>query len=161
MFPLSYAIQIILCFLSSAFSDILSPSFSCFSYPNSTCIPRQTVLYSVAGQSEYLLILPKRTGDAGPCVDTCAISSLVSAAIGNINASVAYDTTTGFFLLEWKEPYTYRVSGKTSLRAFIGGDEISNSPLSVTVSPGPESLTNLLIYGAGSSGGPVNSSISL
>jgi hypothetical protein len=147
-----------LCFASGT----ISSQFSCLSYPaNATCIPRQMMLNSIAGQSQYMYILPRRTGDAGLCDSSCATSFPVSAEIGGINATVEFQASTGFILLTWKEPNTCKIAGTTELRAFVAGEEISNSPLTISVSPGSESLANLMIYGAGSVGGQVNTNISL
>ena len=143
-------------------SGTISSQFSCLSYPtNSTCIPRQTMLSSIAGQSQYMYILPKRNGDAGLCDSDCAVSIPVSAEMGGVNATAEFQASTGLILLTWKEPNTCKISGTTELRAFVAGEAISNSPLEISISPGPESLNNLLIYGAGSLGGQVNTNISL
>ena len=139
---------------------MMNSTYSCFALSNLTCIPRQTILTAVAGQSQNLLILPKAV-DAGTCISSCASSLPVSAAIGNVNASIRFDSSLGVFILQWQDPNTYKIAGNTFLRAYIGGNEISNSPLSVSITAGPESLSNLLIFGAGSLGGQVNTSISL
>ncbi len=137
---------------------IISPEFSCISYSNKTCIPRQSLLSSKAGQSQYLTLNPKAAGGMD-CDATCANALPVSASIGGVNGTYRYDS--GMIILEWKDPNTYKVSGITSLRAFVGTEEVSNSPLSILMSPGPESLDNLVVYGSGSTGGTVGSNISL
>jgi hypothetical protein len=151
----------VLFFTSPSLCDIISASFSCIVYQNLTCIPRQILLTSIAGQSQYLMLLPKRAGDGGNCDAMCASSLSISASIGEVNGTYRFDPTLGVIIMEWKDPNTYKVSGITSLRAFVGSDEVSNSPLSVSMSPGPESLENLVVYGPGSNGGIVNTNISL
>lgn len=145
---------------ASSLGAIISSTYSCFALVNSTCIPHETTLNSVAGQSHYLQILPKGS-DAGACSSPCAFSLVVTAVIGNVNASVRYNAGTGLIDLIWENPNTYNLAGKTLLRAYIGGQEISNSPLPVLISPGAESLNSLVISGAGSVGGQVNTSLSL
>ena len=157
----SFSLWVVLFCISPSYCDIISSSFSCIAYSNLTCIPRQTSLSSIAGQSQFLLILPKRTGDGGVCDATCASSLPISASIGGVSGTYRFDSSLGVIILEWKDPATYKGSGITSLSAFVGTDEISNSPLSLSMSPGPESLDNLVVYGSGSTGGAVNSNISL
>ncbi len=152
---------LILFCISPSFCNIISSSFSCIAYANLSCIPRQSLLTSMAGQSQYLMLLPKRTVDGGSCDSICANSLPISASIGGINGTYRFDTSLGVIIMEWKDPNTYKISGITSLRAYIGTEEVSNSPLPVAMSPGPESLENLVVYGPGSSGGTVNSNISL
>ncbi len=152
----------ILFFVSPIFCKTISSSSSCISYSNRTCIPRLSLLSSKAGQSQYLMLLPKSgPEEGGDCDAACAGSLPISASIGGVNCSYRYDSSSGMIILEWKDPNTYKVSGITSLRAFVATEEVSNSPLSVSMSPGPESLDNLIVYGLGSKGGTVNSNLSL
>jgi hypothetical protein len=160
-FRVNFRLLVVMLCTSSNVCDIISSSFSCIAYSNLTCIPRQSLLSSIAGQSQYLMLLPKRSGDGGGCDATCASSLPLSASIGGVNGTYRFDSSLGVIILEWKDPNTYKVSGITSLRAFVGTDEVSNSPLSVSMSPGPEALDHLVLYGPGSSGGTVNSNISL
>ena len=152
---------LVLLFIAPSLCDINSPSFSCIAYSNLSCIPRQSLLTSKAGQSQYLMLLPKRTGDGGACDAICSSSLPLSASIGGVNGTYRFDSSLDVIIMEWKDPNTYKVSGITSLRAFVGTEEVSNSPLTISMSPGLESLDNLVVYGPGSNGGTVNSNISL
>jgi hypothetical protein len=155
-----FSLLIFLLSIHPSLCNVISPSFSCITYSNLTCIPRQSLLSFEAGQSQYIILLP-RTGDGGVCNSVCASSLPLSASIGGVNGTYRFDSSLGVIILEWMDPNTYKVSGITSLRAFVGTDEVSNSPLIVSMSPGPESLDNLVVYGPGSSGGTVNTNISL